>query len=88
MPSVHIDETPPGATVEVYEAQSSSVLMAFRSVSCTHRYLSSIGLHIYLDDLRNLRQKKVTNLERRKTRIALTILSSIPERDCFTALES
>ena len=28
-------ETPSGATVEVYEAQSSSVSMASRSVSCT-----------------------------------------------------
>ena len=53
-----------------------------------YRYLSSIGLHMYLDDLRSLSQKKVTNLELRKIRIALTILSSIPEFDCFTALES
>ena len=50
--------------------------------------LSSIGVHTYLDDLRSLNQKKVTNLELRKTRIALSVLSSIPELDCFTALES
>ena len=52
-----------------------------------YRYLSSIGLHIHLDDLRSFSQKKVTNLELRKIRIALTELSSIPELDCFTALE-
>ena len=52
------------------------------------RYLSNIGLHMYLDDLRSLSQKKVTNLELRKIRIALTVLSSIPELDRFTALES
>ena len=52
-----------------------------------YRYLSSIGLHMYLDDLGSLSQKKVTNLELRKIRIALTVLSSIPELDCFTALE-
>ena len=28
-----------------------------------YRYLSSIGLHMYLDDLRRLSQKKMTNLE-------------------------
>ena len=44
-----------------------------------YRYLSSIGLHMYLDDLRSLSQEKVTNLELRKIRIALTVLSSIPE---------
>ena len=53
-----------------------------------YRYLSSIGLHMYLDDLRSLSQKKVTNLELRKIRIALTVLSCIPKLDCFTALES
>ena len=53
-----------------------------------YRYLSSIGLHMHLDDLRSLSQKKVTNLELRKMRIALTVLSSIPELDCFNALES
>ena len=52
------------------------------------RYLSSIGLQIYLDDLRSLSQKKVTNLELRKIQIALTVLSSIPDIDWFTALES
>ena len=51
-----------------------------------YRYLSSIGLHMYLDDLRSLSQKKVSNLELRKIRIALTVLSSIPELDCFNAL--
>ena len=30
-----------------------------------YRYLSSIGLHMYLDDLRSLSQKKVSNLELR-----------------------
>ena len=30
-----MDETPSGATVEVYDAQSSSVSMASRIVSCT-----------------------------------------------------
>ena len=53
-----------------------------------YRYLSSIGLLMYLDNLRSLIQKKVSNLELRKIRIALTVLSSIPELDCFTALES
>ena len=53
-----------------------------------HRYPSSVGLHTYLDDLRSLSQKKVTNMELRKIRIALEVLSSIPELDCFTALES
>ena len=51
-----------------------------------YRYLSSIGLHMYLDDLRNLSQKKVSNLELRKIRIALTVLSSIPDLYCLTAL--
>ena len=51
-----------------------------------YRYLSSICLHMYLDDLRS--QKKVTNLELRKIRIAVTVLSSIPELECFSALES
>ena len=49
-------------------------------------YLSSIGLRMYLDDVRSLSLKKVSNLELRKIRIALTVLSSIPELDCFTAL--
>ena len=53
-----------------------------------YRYHSSIGLHMCLDDLRSCSQKKVTNLELRKMRIALTVLSSIPELDCFTALDS
>ena len=52
------------------------------------RNLSSIGLRTYLDDLRSLSQKKVTNLELRKIRIALAVLSSIPELAFFTALES
>ena len=34
-----------------------------------------------------LSQKKMTNLELRKIRIALTALSSKPELDYFTALE-
>ena len=46
-----------------------------------YRYLSNIGLHMHLDDLRSLSQKKVTNLELRKVRIALTILSRTPELD-------
>ena len=53
-----------------------------------YRYLSSIGLHMHLDDLRSLSQEKVTSLELRKIRIALTVLSNIPELNCFTALES
>ena len=53
-----------------------------------YRYLSGIGLQMYLDDLRSSSQKKVTDLELRKIRIALTVLSSIPELDCCTALES
>ena len=52
-----------------------------------YRYLSSIGLHMYLDDLGSLSQKKVTNLELSKIRIALTVLSGIRELDCFSALE-
>ena len=44
-----------------------------------YRHLSSIGLHMYLDELRSLSQEKVSNLELRKIRIALTVLSSIPE---------
>ena len=51
-------------------------------------YLVWVCGHMYLDDLRSLSQKKVSNLELRKIRIALTVLSSIPELDCFTALES
>ena len=39
-----------------------------------------------LDDLRCLSQKNVSNLEPRKIRIALTVLSSIPELYCLTAL--
>ena len=50
------------------------------------RYLTDIGLHTYLDDLRCLSQKNVSNLELRKIRIALTVLSSIPEFFCFNAL--
>ena len=53
-----------------------------------HRYLSSIGLHTYLEDLRSLSQKKVTSLELRRIRIALTVLSSIPELDGVTAMDS
>ena len=56
--------------------------------SVHYRYQASIGLQMYLDDLRSLSQKKVTNLELRRIRIALTVLSSIPELYCFTALES
>ena len=41
----------------------------------------------YLDDQSTLNLKKVTDLELRKKRIALTVLSSIPELDRFTALE-
>ena len=68
--------------------------MKHRSLACRwhlgvfpvhYRYLSSIGLHMYLDDLRSLSQKKVTNLELRNMRIALTVLSSIPELDCLPA---
>ena len=51
-----------------------------------YRYLSSIGLHMYLDDLRSLSQKNVSNLELRKIRIARTVLSSIPEFYCLSAL--
>ena len=50
-----------------------------------YRYLSSIGLHTFLDDLRSLSQKNVSNLEMRKIRIALAVLSSIPELYCLTA---
>ena len=46
-----------------------------------YRHLSSIGLHMCLDDLRGSSQKKVTNLELRKIRIALQILSCIAELD-------
>ena len=53
-----------------------------------YRYLSSICLHRYLDDLGSLSQKKVTNVELRKIRITVTVLSSIPELECLTALES
>ena len=53
-----------------------------------YRHLSSVGLHTYLEDLRSRSQKKVTNLELRKIRIALTVLSSIPELGCFTSLKS
>ena len=52
-----------------------------------NRYLSSIGLHTYLDDLRSLSQKSVANLELIKIQIALTVLSSISELGCLTALE-
>ena len=38
-----------------------------------YRYLSSIGLHVYLDDLRGSSQKRVINLELREMRIALTV---------------
>ena len=71
--------------------------MKHRSLACRwhsgvfpvhYRYRSSIGLDMYLDDLRSLSQKKVSNLELRQIRIALTVLLSIPELDCFTALES
>ena len=51
-----------------------------------YRFLSNIGLHIYLDDRRGLNQKNVSNLELRKIRIAHTVLSSIPELYCLTAL--
>ena len=51
-----------------------------------YRYLPNIGLHIYLDDLRSLSQKNVSNLELRKIRIAHTVVSSIPELYCLTAL--
>ena len=34
-PSAHMDETPSSAAAVVYDAQSSSVSMASRSVSCT-----------------------------------------------------
>ena len=50
------------------------------------RQLSDIGLHTYLDDLRCLSQKNVSNLELRKIRIALTVLPSIPEFYCLSAL--
>ena len=71
--------------------------MKHRALSCRwhlavfpvhYRYLSSIGMHMYLDDLRSLSQKKVTNLDLRKIGIALTVLSSLPELNCFSALES
>ena len=52
-----------------------------------YRYLSSIGLHMYLDDLRSLIQKEVSNPELSKIRIALTGLSGIWELDCFSALQ-
>ena len=51
-----------------------------------YRYLSNIGSHMYLDDLRSLSQKNVSNLELRKIRIALTVLSSFPELYYLTAL--
>ena len=43
-----------------------------------YRYLSFIGLHMYLDDLTSLSQKKVTNLELRKIRIVLTVFIKHP----------
>ena len=51
-----------------------------------YQYLSSISLHIYLDDLRSSSQKKVTNLELRKIGIVLMVLSWIPGLDCLTVL--
>ena len=53
-----------------------------------YRYLPRIGLHMYLDDLGSRNRKNVTYLELGKTRMALTVLSSIPELDCFIAPES
>ena len=70
--------------------------MKHRAVACRwhlgvfsvhYRYLSSVVLHMYLDDMSSLSQKKVLNLELKKVRIALTVLSSIPKLDCFSALE-
>ena len=83
---VPVPTTPSGTTAEVYEAQSSSVPMESRSFPVHFRNLSDISLHTYLDDLRCLSQKKVSNLELRKIRIALTVLSSIPEFYCLSAL--
>ena len=71
--------------------------MTHRALACrwhlgvfhvNYRYLSSIGWHMYLDDLRSLSQKKVTHLELRKIQIARTVISSIPELYCFNAQES
>ena len=82
-------KAPLGATAEVDEAQSSSVSIAFRSVSRKQSLpVQYLYICIYLDGRGSLSQKKVTNLELRKLRIALTVLSSIPELDRFTGLES
>ena len=69
-------------------AQSSTVSMASRSVPCALSLPVQYRLHMYLDDLRSSSQRKVTNLELRKIRIALPVLSCIPVLECFTALES
>ena len=55
--------------------------MASRSVSCALSLPVQYRLNMYLDDPRSLSQKKVSNLELRKIRIALTVLSSIPQLD-------
>ena len=44
-----------------------------------YRFLCSIGLQNYLDDLKLLTKKKTSPIESTKLRIALRVISSIPE---------
>ena len=52
-----------------------------------YRYLCSIGLQNYLDDLKLLMKKKTSPIESRRLGIALKIVSSIPELENSSANE-
>ena len=49
-----------------------------------YRFLHSIGLQNYLDDLKLLTKKKTSPTESTKLRIALRVISSIPEQELPT----
>ena len=77
---------PPALQLKSMKHRALSCLWHLGVFPVYFRYLSDIGLHTYLDDLRCVSQKNVSNLELRKIRIALTVLSSIPEIYCLSAL--
>ena len=52
--------------------------------SIHYRFLHSIGLQNYLDDLKLLTKKKTSPTESTKLRIALRVISSIPEQEIPT----
>ena len=60
----------------------------FDSEHYTGRYIFTANQNVDIYILVDMKSCGTATLELRKIRIALTVLLSIPEPDCFTALQS